>query len=100
MPEINGKADPIYWYIEGGAGYGYASLGAQGFCLSGYINEADARLMAAAPDLLRAATEAEAYVTIARASMAADRREAIESVLPNLRAAIAKATLPQQGESK
>lgn len=54
--------------------------------------EADARLIAAAPDLLRAAREAEAYVTIARASLAADRREAIESVLPNLRAALAKAT--------
>ncbi len=58
---------------------------------------ANARLIAAAPDLLWAAREAEAYVTIARAALAADRREAIESVLPHLRAAIAKATEPQQG---
>lgn len=52
----------------------------------------DARLIAAAPELLEALRYAEAFISIAVPSTARDRDEAVNEVLPAIRAAIAKAT--------
>jgi hypothetical protein len=55
---------------------------------------ANARLIAAAPDLRDALRLAEAFISVATPMVAADRGEAIESVLPKIRAALAKAGQP------
>jgi len=56
-PEIDGVVTPFYRFIDGGDGCGNAEFGYHGFHLSGYIHESDARLMAAAPDLLALARQ-------------------------------------------
>ena len=47
-PVIGGVVDPGYRYIKSGVGYQ-----PNGFTLTGYISEADAQLLAAAPKLLQ-----------------------------------------------
>ena len=47
------EPDHTYWNIEGGPGYRGNEAG--GFCLTGFISAADARLAAGAPELLNIA---------------------------------------------
>lgn len=47
---INGECDETYRTIEAGAGF--FDKEERGFALTGFISEADARLIAAAPDML------------------------------------------------
>ena len=80
------KADD-YHSIDAGQGFT-----PQGFGLQGMMSLANARLIAAAPELLAALIVAESFLSIAVPERAIDRNEAVREVLPQVRAAIAKAT--------
>lgn len=54
-PVIDGKVTEHYRFIQGGVGFFDVTAPDKpaGFCVSGYISPADARLMASAPELLQ-----------------------------------------------
>lgn len=53
VPTIAGKIEPLYHFIDAGRGTGPQWDGG-GFHLSGWMSSEDARLIATAPDLLKA----------------------------------------------
>lgn len=68
-PASVAEPDHTYWHIYAGCGFYDDSEGARlGFNLSGYIREADAKLVAAAPELLEALKVVNTFAkaTIAR----------------------------------
>lgn len=83
-------------YFEVAAGSGYTP---EGFNLTGFVNEADARLCAAAPDLLAALRLVEAFLSDNRIGTS-KYMEGPEFYMDcdehkrRVRAAIAKATAP------
>ena len=85
-PSGERKPDPdhgTYFRIAGARGF---SLDGRGFCVTGYVPEADARLMAAAPDLLAALREMVECYGIFGGPIA---------IIERATAAIAKATMPE-----
>lgn len=82
-PNIDGEVDEHYREITAGVGHFPDERGESGFKLTSFISPADARLIAAAPDLLEALKDAanELWSVPAASTM----------VLNKVRAAIAKA---------
>jgi hypothetical protein len=79
--------DHDYHFID--AGNGFLGSDGSGFSLSGCMSESDARLIAAAPELLAALIRARVYVGMVTEF---DKDDPIFSAIDAIDAAIAKAT--------
>jgi hypothetical protein len=83
---------PYYRFIEGGSGYFFhlKPEESRGFCVTGFLHDADARLLAAAPDLLASLQELTADCELVDTAGGAGPEN--WDALKRARAAIAKAT--------
>jgi hypothetical protein len=95
------KADPYengmpYYRISAGDGY-WDYDKKNGFNLSGIMSDGDARLIAAAPDLLRHAQSLLNGIDTELIVLATDADETLDYTMRGLRAAVAKATGDSNG---
>ena len=82
-----------YWHINSGVGFHVSTQDYQkGFHLAGWIGEANARLIAAAPELLEALKNFLNGIDTHMVDISSPADELLADALRKMRAAIAKAT--------